>query len=233
MVNEEDDPETAASAQLAGWFLDPSQLDPEQRRPGVVTGLTVLVVDPTPGAVAAVTALVAAVSGDFRVDVLVAAADGAEVWWPDLDGRLDDLGVRHRLVPVPGPGTPAAFEALSAAAGGEFVVVVRGSLPDVSSLVPGLLRVWIDGGDALVLPERSTSSGSPADPVPVAEVVAVHLVDLLGLGDGPVRGLVVVRRWLARRLGDELSRVADPATEVLDRLRAVGATLVELPVDPA
>ncbi|MFZ4433268.1 MAG: hypothetical protein ACOYOQ_08760 [Microthrixaceae bacterium] len=231
-VSTEDDPETTGSAELAGWFLDPADLAPQPRRTGVVTGLTLLVAHPGPAEVDAVESVVATLARDFRVDVVVAASDDvSSIWWPAVRDRLAELGIRHRLVGS-GDGPAAALEVLGGAAAGEFAMVLRGAAPDLDPLVPGLLRVWIDGGDALVLADRTSLDGSADTTATDAEVVAGHLVDLLGVGGGPTRGLAVVRRWLVRRLSAELSGVDDPADELRGRLRAVGAVLVELPVDP-
>jgi len=232
-VNAEDDPETSGSAELAGWFLDPADLGPETRRAGVVTGLSLLVAHPGTAELDAVESVVVELADDFRIDVVVAATDDASsVWWPSVRERLVGLEVRHRLVRAD-DGATAGLESLAAAASGEFAAVLRGAVPDLAPLVPGLLRVWIDGGDALVLADRTSLEGPSDDRTADAEVVAGHLVDLLGVGGGTTRGVAVVRRWLVRRLGAELGAADDPADEVLERLRAVGAVLVELPVDPS
>ena len=232
-VSTEDDPETTGSAELAGWFLNPADLVPQSRRTGVVTGLSLLVAHPGPAELDAAEAVVVDLAGDFRVDVVVAAGDEvSSIWWPSARERLVGLGVRHRLVDAD-DGPAAALETLAVAASGEFALVVRGAVPDLAPLVPGLLRVWIDGGDALVLTDRTSLVDPPRGRVTDAEVVAGHLVDLLGVGSGPTRGVAVIRRWLVRRLAAELGAVADPARELLERLRAVGAALVELPVDPS
>ncbi len=232
-MNADDDPETSGSAELAGWFLDPADLGPETRRAGVVTGLSLLVAHPGTAELDAVESVVVELADEFRIDVVVAATDDASsVWWPSVRERLAGLEVRHRLVRAD-DGAAAALESLADAASGEFAAVLRGAVPDLAPLVPGLLRVWIDGGDALVLVDRTSLEGASEAKVADAEVVAGHLVDLLGTGGGATRGVAVVRRWLIRRLADELGAAGDPADEVLERLRAVGAVLVELPVDPS
>lgn len=230
-VSTEDDPETTGSAELAGWFLDPADLSPQPRRTGVVTGLTLLVAHPGPAEVDAVESVVATLARDFRVDVVVAASDDvSSIWWPTVRDRLVELGIRHRLVGS-GDGPAAALEVLGGAAAGEFAMVLRGAAPDLDPLVPGLLRVWIDGGDALVLPVAGSVPEVDPDAV-VPELVAGHVVDLLGLRPEGARGALVVRRWLVQRLTEGLGDVADPSTEILDRLHSVGAVLVELVVGP-
>jgi len=225
----EDDPNTEASDQLAGWFLDPTSLAEPDRRQEIVTGLTLLVADPDSSTAATVASLAGTLAGVFRLDV-VAAGESAGTWGQELGARFEELGVRHRIVAT-SSGGPTALAAAAAVASGEFAVVLRGDLPDLSQLVPGLLRVWIDGGDALVLPVAGSVPEVDPDAV-VPELVAGHVVDLLGLRPEGARGALVVRRWLVQRLTEGLGDVADPSTEILDRLHSVGAVLVELVVGP-
>lgn len=225
----EDDPSTEASEQLSGWFLDPASVGSVDSAGDIVTGLTFVVADPDSSTVSTVAGLADALSGVVRLDVVI-AGESADTWAGDVGSQLADLGLRHRILATPS-GRAAALAAAAVVAAGEFVVVLRGELPDLSQLVPGLLRVWIDGGDALVLPV----AGTVPDPVGESlapDVVAGHVVDLLGLATSGAEGALVTRRWLFQRLTDDLGSSPDAASTVLDRLHGVGATLVELVVDP-
>ena len=221
----EDEPNTEASDQLSGWFLDPTALAEQGRRAEIVTGLTVLAPAPDSSTAATVATIARTLDGVFRLDV-VAAGASADTWGQDLAAGFDELGLRHRIVTTDADG-PTALAAAASVASGEFALILRGELPDLEQLVPGLLRVWIDGGDALVLPvSGSVPEVGPAAVAP--EVVSGHVVELLGLRSDGARGALVIRRWLVQRLTEGLGEVDDPAAAVLDRLHRVGATLVEL-----
>ena len=76
-------------------------------------------------------------------------------------------------------------------------------------------------------PERATDvlAGSALP----AEDTAARVAAWLGLSEAPVAGrVVVVRRWVARWLLNEIGRALDPVAEFADRARILGLGVVEL-----
>jgi hypothetical protein len=55
-----------------------------------------------------------------------------------------------------------------------------------------------------------------------------RLAAALGLAPGRSDAVVVLRRWVARFLLDDLGRAIDPLDEVLDRIRLLEVRLVEV-----
>ena len=226
MSDVNDESETSPSAELVGWFLDPMEVRAETRRPGIVTGLSVLVPAPDSQTVPMVAELADQLGQMFRLETIVAADDAVSLWRDSMGEGLAAASVGFRVATPAVPHRSAALDAVSGLASGEFVLLVRGELPDLDLVVPGLLRVWIDGADALVMPSGPVTIEPDAEPT---AVVSSHVADLAGLTGAPFGGVLVLRRWLARYLFNELDRTIDPASEVRQRLRSVGARLVELP----
>ncbi len=64
---------------------------------------------------------------------------------------------------------------------------------------------------------------------PPSEDTAARVAAWLGLAEAPVAGrVVVVRRWVARWLLNEIGRALDPVAEFADRARILGLGVVEL-----
>jgi len=67
-----------------------------------------------------------------------------------------------------------------------------------------------------------------------ADDTAARVAAWLGLAEAPVSGRVVVmRRWVARWLLNEIGRALDPVAEFADRARILGLGVVELVAAPA
>lgn len=85
--------------------------------------------------------------------------------------------------------------------------------------------------DDALAPDRSSDvivgSVLPADDT------ATRVAAWLGLAEAPVPGrVVVVRRWVARWLLNEIGRALDPVAEFADRARILGLGVVELVAPP-
>jgi hypothetical protein len=109
-------------------------------------------------------------------------------------------------------------------AGGEFSVVARGDLPDLSVLPTALGHLWVNGGDILLV--AASSDGAVPMPERDRRIAAV-----LGLASGGPDAVVVLRRWVARFLFDGLGRAIDPLEELLDRIQLLEVRLVEVVAD--
>jgi hypothetical protein len=86
--------------------------------------------------------------------------------------------------------------------------------------------------DDAMAPDRA--SDVIVDSLLPADDTATRVAAWLGLSEAPVPGrVVVVRRWVARWLLNEIGRSLDPVAEFADRARILGLGVVELVAPPA
>ena len=203
----------------------PSELTRQRR--GMLTSLSVLVAGVDAGAEEQVRSVTDWAPPQFRVEfVLVAPAEGPGAG--DVTRRLDDLAFAWTVVEAPAGGRGPALDRASSESTGEFVVVPgAGGDPAVDALSDALGHMWVNGADALVI---TSGAGHPDPEVPDSR--ADRLGAALGLchGDGGP-ALVVLRRWVARFLFDEIGRAIDPVEEFADRVRLLELRLIEVLTD--
>jgi len=204
---------------------EPTDATPRNRdhRPNPRTSLALLVAEVEPASlVDLVEGALREVASAGRLEVLV-ADDHASHQRRELLEAVDCLTVRTRLVPRPDGGRTGALDVLSAAASSEFVVAVGPGRPRLGAVDGALERMWTAGADAATL---GAAPLGRADLPPGARVAEV-----LGVGGRPVPdAAVVLRRWVARWLLDDVASSLDPAAELADRARLLGMGLVEVPV---
>jgi hypothetical protein len=155
-----------------------------------------------------------------RFEVVVTAdRDGARLSPPRSaeEGQI----AWHSLVSPLG-GRAVVLSAAVEAAEHEFVVVGDCQRPPVAMLEAALGHMWADGCDAALidpaLPELLSTSSAEADP-------AGELASWLASAQVADR-MVVLRRWVARWLFNEVTRAIDPWSEVADRARLLGFGIV-------
>jgi hypothetical protein len=232
-----DDPSTAHVVVRPGDGSGLTELTRHRR--GMLTSLSVVVLSADADGLALVRAMTEWAPPQYRMEFVV--ADGAHDGRADegLDAiarHLDQLAWSWEIVEEPAGGRIAAFDQASAVATGEFVVVAAPGVASVRALTGALGHMWVNGADALIV------GGAPADPptVPTTggpagattpDLRAERLTTALGLRRGP-RGsspaIVVLRRWVARFLFDDISRAIDPVEEFAERVRLVEMRLVEV-----
>lgn len=164
----------------------------------------------------------------FRIEfVLVGATPGP------LTRRLDDLAWSWVVVESPDGGRGPALDRASAESTGEFVVVSTDGLSDdrtsLDRLSGAFGHMWVNGADALVISGSAEPVGAhPSDP-DRSDVRAQRLGTALGLrwGEGGP-AVVVLRRWVARFLFDDIGRAIDPIEEFTERVRLLELRLVEV-----
>lgn len=164
----------------------------------------------------------------IRVEVLVMES-------PDdparsvLRDRLTRSGRSWRALNRPQGGRVAALAMSAQDAEHEFVLIGSGGPSPFALIGPALSHMWAEGGDAALLDVRPEISVGSTPPDPSAE-----LASWLGLGGTPVPGrLVLLRRWVARWLFNELTRAISPGVEVADRARLLGVGIVRMSLDVA
>lgn len=161
-----------------------------------------------------------------RVEVLV-MEDVDDPGRPILRDHLVRAGRPWRVLQRPMGGRAAAIAAAAAGADHEFLVVSTGGRPAFQHVPSALCDMWGEGCDAAMIePDGAGALGSePAR----AEDAAAELVEWLGLRSTPEPGrLVVLRRWVARWLFNEITRAIDPGDEVADRARLLGIGIVRV-----
>ncbi len=145
-----------------------------------------------------------------------------------LRDRLTRSGRSWRALRRPQGGRVAALAMSAQDAEHEFVLIGSGGPAPYALIGPALSHMWAEGGDAALLDVRPTLHlDSIPDPDPSAELSA-----WLGLSGAAVPGrLVLLRRWVARWLFNELTRAISPADEVADRARLLGIGIVRMSLD--
>ncbi len=196
---------------------------------GLVTGLSMVVLAAGAEAFHHVSAVLDWAPPELRVELLLHVPD------EQVTRRLDQLAWPWSAVLPRGDGTScldrmATMDAATAQATGEFVVVTAPEsggdpTPLLASLDEALGIMWVDAADAMVLGGGLRSS----EMVPGPDARAEHLAVGLGLwrGAGERRAtMVVLRRWVARFLFEEIGRAIDPMQELTERVRLLELRLV-------
>jgi len=170
-------------------------------------------------------------------------ATGLRTWKPDTL-RIEVLAVAghqdRRAVPA-GPGAPvvplrplprplggraAVLAEAAEAAACEFLVITSADEVPFESLVPAMGHMWAEGCDAALVDPLTPLIDAGATGVPGADAAA-KLATWLGPA-GPVGRVVILRRWVARWLFNEVTRAIDPWEEIADRARLLGIGIVHL-----
>ena len=173
-------------------------------------------------------------------------AAGLRDWKPETV-RVEVLAVaghQDRRGPVPaGPGSPvvplrplrrplggraAVLAEAAEQAACEFLVVASSDDVPFDSLMAAMGHMWSEGCDAaLVDPLRPpVDVVARSSSVPAADAAGC-LAEWLGPA-GPAGRVVVLRRWVARWLFNEVTRAIDPWEEIADRTRLLGIGIVHL-----
>lgn len=207
--------------------VDASELNSSEsvtrRRHGLLTGLSVIVA-PEPSGEIQVDEAVRWAPPEFRVELVLGDPT------PSLTERLDVLAWPWTAVGA-SDGRAAMLDAATSVSSGEFVIVTGAGPGSFERLEEALGLMWVNGADALVLlagPAPSAERQDDVDPDDVADRRAERLGAALGLGLGRSRGLVVLRRWVARFLFDGIRHSIDPLHELGERVRLLELRLLEV-----
>jgi hypothetical protein len=165
----------------------------------------------------------------MRLELLVMEADddaGRSV----LRERLARSGRSWRAVTRPPGGRAASLSAAATAAEHEFMLVGTGGRPDYLQVESALSLMWVEGADVALV---AAGPGDLVDPDDALDPSAT-LSAWLGLrGPVPPGRLVIMRRWVARWLFNEITRAISPAEEVADRVRLLGIGIVQMATFPS
>lgn len=108
-------------------------------------------------------------------------------------------------------------------AANEFIVVPRSGSEPLLGLAAVLGHMWLDGADMAVVPAvLPMSSGAP-----VGDDVISMLPRWLGLEEcRDTSATIVMRRWFAKWVFNEIDGLPDPVDELADRIRLLGSTVL-------
>lgn len=163
-------------------------------------------------------------SPHVRVELLV-MDDETDQGRSVLRERLARSARSWRKAARPPGGRAAALAAASIAAEHEFIVVGSGGAPRYDVVENALSVMWIEGADIALIHAGEDDPACDDDAVDPS----VTLSRWLGLsGQIPEGRLVLMRRWVARWLFNEITRAISPADEVADRSRLLGIGIVQL-----
>lgn len=108
-------------------------------------------------------------------------------------------------------------------AANEFIVIPRQGSEPLIGLSAVLGHMWVDGADMAVIPAVLPMSQG----VPVGDEVITTLPRWLGLEDcRDPSATIVMRRWFAKWVFNEIHTLPDPVEELADRIRLLGSTIL-------
>lgn len=194
------------------------------RAGAIATSVSVVV--PTGGAAGepVVSGLGAWHSDRVRVEVLVMDHE-ADTGRTALREALSRSGRSWRMLRRPPGGRAAALAAAAAAAEHEFVLVGTDGAGRYEMVDAALSLMWAEGADVALVHAHDHDGVDPDD----ALDPSATLSRWLGLRGASTPGRqVLMRRWVARWLFNEITRAISPAEEVADRARLLGVGIVEV-----
>lgn len=143
-----------------------------------------------------------------------------------LRDHLARSGRAWRVIERPLGGRVAALTAAATGSTQEFVVIASGGQPPFHLISAALSHMWADGCDAAMLGYSPSARGEVEEPVADPSAELASWIGLRG-ASSPDR-LVILRRWVARWLFNELPRAIDPGEELSDRARLLGIGIVQM-----
>ncbi len=171
----------------------------------------------------------------IRCEVVVMADTDARST-SGLRGSRGRRPIRPRRFGKPSGGRACVLGEAIDRCSNEFVVVSGPSADPLTGIPEALGHMWVDGADIAVLPRSPAGlmgdSGESLDSLDVAAAIPTWMGLRPSDGSQPVLGpeTLVLRRWLARWIFNEMDRAIDPAMEIADRIRLLGVTVVQIPV---
>ncbi len=201
-----------------------------ERAGAVATSVTVIAPIGGEAALPIVRGLDSFSSPHVRVELLV-MEDELDEGNNVLREQLSRFSRSWRAATRPPGGRAASLGAAAVAAEHEFVLVGSGGSPRYDQIDTALSLMWSEGADIALIHAgiddavRATGAeGATDSPDPSAT-----LSMWLGLGAPVPEGrLVLMRRWVARWLFNEITRAISPGEEIADRARLLGVGMVQL-----
>ncbi|MEI7888350.1 MAG: hypothetical protein WCJ04_13240 [Actinomycetes bacterium] len=115
----------------------------------------------------------------------------------------------------------------------EFVVLASATSDSLGFLDQCLAQMWVDGADVAVLQPNpltdlaTTAVQSIDNPIDAGTQLARWIAS-----SGSSDSAIVMRRWVARWLFNEIARAIDPVEEIADRARLLGVAIAAIGAEP-
>jgi len=224
-----------------------------RHRHGLLTGLSVLAVSPDAVASERIAAVLDAAPAEIRVELVLCDPPRSSTerldllaWpWSAVPAGPD----RASTLDAATAASTGEFIVIGSEPEGDVG-------PTFERLGEALGLMWINGADAMVIDQSASPDLRPVPDGPevrvsrrlftrpgqvpgASRVSALHgpaprdgraelLATVLGLRRGDAVGLVVLRRWVARFLFEEIGRAIDPYHELAERIRLLELRLIEV-----
>lgn len=162
-----------------------------------------------------------------RPEVLVMTDRGRVQARPQSGGRAR-RPYRMRFIEVDIDDQCAAIVEGIESAANEFIVLPGAGPDPLTGLAHALGQMWLDGADMALLPGSSPTTGAHRfeDGSIGGDVIAL-LPSLLGLGqERDPSETVIMRRWFAKWIFNQVDQLPNPAGELADRIRLLGSTIL-------
>ncbi|MEX0767183.1 MAG: hypothetical protein WD029_01760 [Microthrixaceae bacterium] len=160
-------------------------------------------------------------------------------------GCLQRSDVAHQILPAAPGGQLLGIARAVESSEHEFVVLLSAHSDSLGFLDQCLAQMWIDGADVAVLQLDSTGDSETTDSglagegidagKQLARWIASSGTQLRNNTTGQVcstQRVVVMRRWVARWLFNEIGRAIDPVEEIADRARLLGVAIAVIGQPP-
>ena len=203
---------------------DPRGAELLQRAGAVSTSITVVAPAGGAAAVPIVGALESFSSPHVRAELLI-MEDELDEGHLALRELLSRSTRSWRTAPRPPGGRAGSLAAASVAAEHEFLLVGSGGGSRYDQVDAALSLMWTEGADIALIRAGESDAADAGDGVDPSATLSAWL----GLGAPVPEGrLVLMRRWVARWLFNEITRAIPPGDEIADRARLLGVGIVQL-----
>lgn len=155
--------------------------------------------------------------------VLMTDGDGSNVVRP-LRDRSTGLVRPRRFGKPTGDRACVLAEAVQRSSN-EFIVICGPGEEPLTGLAEILGHMWTEGADIGILAAGDPPRCEDGDDLDAAAAVP----GWLGIGGRSTGSTVVLRRWFARWIFNEMERALDPAEEIADRIRLLGTIIICAP----
>jgi len=143
--------------------------------------------------------------------------------------RMQRSDVDHQILAAAPGGQLLGIARAVEKSENEFVVLLSAQSDSLGFLDQCLAQMWIDGADVAVLHLDSLADIEGVDAgTQLARWIASsgsHAPNTAAGQVGPAQRVIVMRRWVARWLFNEIARAIDPVEEIADRARLLGVAI--------
>lgn len=156
-----------------------------------------------------------------RCEIILMADTDAGVRQRPIRDRSTQV-IRPRRIEKPQGDRACVLAEAVQRSSNEFIVVCGQGHDPLTGFAEILGHMWTEGADIGVLSREdlvSAEDGTTSDS-------AAQVPAWLGLSPGTPANAIVMRRWFARWIFNEIDRAINPAEEIADRIRLLGTLII-------